>query len=516
MRNEEPSGGSTSPKSRRIASNSLLLFVRMMIIMVINLYAVRLLLRGLGHDDYGTFNAVAGVVLASSFLNVTLATSIQRFYSYALGEGRRGQLSAIFSASMNIIAVLCVVLLIGFETVGVWFVNAEMAVPPERIAAANWVFQFSTGTLLLGLLQLPFTAAIFAHEEMGLFALISLVECLLRLGVVLLIGAMPFDGLAFYGGGLWAVALIVFSCYAITARRRYAECRYQRVSEPGLYRQLLSFSGWTLYSSLAGIGVMQGTGILLYMFFGPLATAAFAIAQQVLHAFSALGNSVVVAFRPAMVKAYAEKSYAFLDRLFAASNKFILYLMLLVTIPLILELRTIFAWWLDEVSEETVVYTRLIMVYMVCLTLNSPVTTIVQSTGRLKYYSLCVDSLLLMQIPAMWIAFRLGAPSESCMVLLVATCLAAHVIRLVVLRRLYPRFRYATYLAAFVVPGAAVALCTALPCTALHHAMEPGLLRTAAVFAASAAAMLPSVYALGLSKDERRIAHDFIAARMRR
>lgn len=500
---------SNTSKSKRIASNSLMLFGRMMAITVINLYAVRLLLRALGQEDYGTFNGVAGVVLASTFITVTLATSIQRFYSYALGEGKSGQLKDIFSASMNIILVLSAVIFLVFETVGLWFVNSQMDIPPDRLVAANWVFQFSLGTLWLGLLQLPFTAAIFAHEEMGLFALISLAECLLRLFVVVLIGMSGIDGLIFYSGGLFVVAVLIFAFYALSASYRYAECRYRRLVERGLYKSLLSFSGWTLYSALAGAGLTQGITILLYIFYGPLATAAFAIASQVLHAFNALSNSVAMAFRPAMVKAYAERSYAFLNKMFAANNKFILYLLLMVAIPLILELRTVFGWWLGDVTDETVVFTRLIIIYMVCFSMHNPVTAIVQSTGQVKYYSLCVDTTLLMCLPATWVAFRLGASATASVVLLIVSCLLAHLARLVILHRLYPSFHFAPYLLEVILPGLLSALVTSAMAGFVHHTMVPGFGRLVAVFATAAVVMLLVIYVIGMSKDERSMVRRF-------
>lgn len=492
-------------KSRRIATNSVLLFVRMLAITVINLYAVRLLLRALGQEDYGTFNAVAGVVLASAFINTTLAICIQRFYSYTMGEGRHEKLSDIFSASMNIIVASSLLLFIIFETAGTWFVYNMMSIPPDRLDAAYMVFQFSIGALCLGLLQLPYTAAIFAHEEMGIFALVSLSECLLRLVVVLLITAVPYDGLVFYGAGLFAVSIIIFILYSVIARHRYSECRYHRHVSKDMYKSLLSFSGWTMYSALAAVGTTQGVTVLLYMFFGPVATAAYAISQQVLHAFQTLSNSVVVAFRPAMVKSYAEKNYDFLNKMFAANNKFILYLLLIVAIPLLLELRTIFGWWLGDVSEQTITFTRLIIIYMVCFCMHNPVTTIVQSTGEVKHYSLCVDSIMLLCVPLCWLVFHLGAPSWSGIVLLIAVCLMAHVVRLIILRRVYPEFRYTPYLCGFVVPALSVAACTSVASYFVSHALTPGLLRVVIVFAVSAVSLVLSVYAIGLSKEERQI-----------
>jgi len=497
-------------KSKRIATNSMLLFGRMLAITVINLYAVRLLLHNLGQEDYGTFNAVAGVVLASAFITSTLAISIQRFYSYALGERKKEQLSHIFSASINIIISISIVLLVLLETIGLWFVNTRLSIPPERIVAANWVFQFSLLSLWFSLLQLPFTAAIFAHEEMGAFALISLTECLLRLGVVFFIGVVSIDGLIFYGGSLFVVAVIIFFLYFFIVHHRYPEYKYHRKVQGGTYKSLLSFSGWTTYSALAAVGMTQGITILLYMFFGPVATAAYAISQQVHHAFQALSNSIVVAFRPAMVKAYAEKNYTFLSRMFTSSNKFILYMLLLLAIPLVLELRTIFDWWLSDVSEETIVFTRLIILYMVCFSMHNPVTTIVQSTGRVKTYCLCVDSVILASVPATWLAFHFGAPSDSCVVLMIIACLIAHLVRLLILHHLYPQFSFIPYLFGVVLPGGMSALATAIVTVIVHNAMPSGIARVVAVFAVATVVMLFAVCAIGLSKEERQMMRGFL------
>ena len=486
----------------------------MMAITAINLYAVRLLLRNLGQEDYGTFNAVAGVVLASSFITTTLAVSIQRFYSYTLGKGENNQLSTIFSASINIILVLSIALLFIFETIGLWFVNNELSIPPERLVAANWVFHFSLITLWFGLLQLPFTAAIFAQEEMGAFALISLTECMLRLGVIFFIGITAMDGLIFYSIGLSAVAVIIFLLYAFTVHHRYPEYKYCRKISKETYRSLLAFSGWSMYSSLAAVGLTQGITILLYMFFGPIATAAYAIAQQVFHAFTALSNSIVVAFRPAMVKSFAEKDYTSLNKMFSANNKFILYLLLMVAIPLMLELRTIFDWWLGNVSEEAIIYTRLTIIYMLCFSMHNPVTTIVHSTGQLKYYSLFVDSIVILCLPATWLAFHLGASSEISIILMIAMCIISHLVRLVILRRQYPSFSYAPYLSEIILRGLFVAVCTFFVVYLVHQALHPGIVRLVTVFASSCITMLLTVYFLGLSAKEQQTLCHFLMQRM--
>jgi O-antigen/teichoic acid export membrane protein len=269
-----------------------------------------------------------------------------------------------------------------------------------------------------------------------------------------------------------------------------------------------------MYSALAAVGMTQGITILLYMFFGPIATAAYAIAQQVFHAFTALSNSIVVAFRPAMVKSFAEKDYTSLNKMFIANNKFILYLLLMVAIPLILELRTIFDWWLGNVSEEAIIYTRLTIIYLLCFSMHNPVTTIVQSTGQLRHYSLYVDSILLLCLPATWLAFHLGASSEISIALMIVMCFAAHFVRLIILHNQYPSFRYGPYISEIILRGLFVAVCTFFVVYLVHQALHPGIVRLVTVFASSCITMLLTVYFLGLSAKEQQTLCHFLMQRM--
>lgn len=499
-----PQANNTST-SKRIASNSLLLFARMFAITIINLYAVRLLLNSLGQEDYGTFNAVAGVVMTSTFITSTLAICIQRFYSYAMGKGEEQSLNDIFSASMNIIFTISLLMLVVLESIGLWFINESLPIPQDRVVAANWVFQSSIGVILMGLLQLPYTGAIFAHEDMGYFALISLAECLFRLFIVLLINVVPVDGLVFYGIGLFVVAVIIFLFYASISRHRYIECRYHRKVEKNIYKSLLSFSGWTMYSAIAGVGITQGITLLFYSFFGPLATAAYAISLQVLHAFQALSNSIVVAFRPSMVKSYAEGDYTFLNKMFNANNKLILFLLAVVAIPLAVELRIILKWWLGSYTEYTVMFTRLIIMYMVLLSLHNPVTTIVQSTGRVKYYCLIVETVLLTCLPISWLLFKFGATAELSLVILILTSMSAHIVRLIILKHLYPVFSYWQYWRRFLQPGISILVLSSIIIYLAHTFIEADLPRVAVSFILSLLSVLSLAWLIGMSAEERRI-----------
>lgn len=491
-------------KSKRIAANTLLLFARMFAIMIINLYAVRIVLKGLGTEDYGTYNAVAGVVLASSFLTTTLAISIQRFYSYSIGEQNYSRLREIFSASLNIIIVLSIVALVLLESVGLWFLNNYLSVPIDRMVAANWVYQFSLFSFILSLFQLPYTAALFAHEDMGGYALISILECLLKLGVALLIGIFIVDSLVFYGVALFGVALVVFALYFFIARRRYKECHYQHVKEKGLYKSLSSFSGWTMYGALAGVATTYGNTIILNVFFGPITTAAYAISNQVSHAFQALSGSIVLPFRPSMVKSYAEKDFQYLNKLFVANNKLIVYLLLCIAIPIAIEMRTIFHWWLGDITEETIIFARLFLIYIICLAMHNPITTIMQADGRIKTYSLWTETTMMLCLPLSCVAFKLGAPSYYAIIILISVCFVAHAVRIICLHRYYPSFRLAPYVLSILVPSFCIGIAVSCALLYIHNIFSNPLLRLFFALVASVMLTVTLVYMFGINKMERQ------------
>lgn len=505
----------TLDRSKRIASNTLVLFLRMLAIMAINLYAVRVVLNALGEVDYGIFNAIAGVVLTSSFINTTLAVSFQRFYSYAIGKKQHKQLRQIFSSSANIVIVISLIVVFLFETIGLWFVVNHMMEPDgkfplERLQATLWIFQFALFSFIFTLLQLPYTAAIFAHEDMGIFALLSLVECVGRLVVAMLIGSVLSDRLIFYGAGLLGVSMSIFLLYALIGRYRYEECSYQRVTEKKIYRELLTFSGWAMYGTLAGVGIVQGTNILLALFFGPIAVASYAIANQIYNATNSLCNSIVVPFRPAMVKAYAEEHSHYLSLLFNSSNKFIVYLLLCVTLPLISEMRTVLDWWLTDVNNDMVVYSRLMLIIILILGMQYPITTIIQSTGNIKRYYLTVDTMTLCSIPLTVLFFHMGLPAYWAFISIIIVCTVAHVLRLYCLKRSLPAFSYWHYAKSIILPALFITLLSAAFAFVLHNSIIAIVPRFVTVVLATPALVLLLVYAVGLTSNEKHLLFSFI------
>lgn len=488
---------------KKIAKNTLLLFVRMFILMLINLYAVRLLLRALGEEDYGIFNVVAGVVTMLSCLSTVLALATQRFYSDADGRKDQKRLREIFSASMNLNFGLSLIILVVFETIGLWFMNTYLNIPNDRMFATQFVYQFAIFTFINSILQIPYMAAVIAHENMGIYTVVSTIECLLKLTVVSLLAFASVDGLIFYSAGLLLVSILVFLIYAITANRKYAECHYNKVKEKSLYKEFTSFSGWTLFGSVAGIGMIQGNTILLNLFFGPIINAAFAIALQINNAFTALCNSVVMALRPAMIRSYASNDREYLQQLFNTSNKFLFFILIAIGVPLISEMYDILNIWLGDFSEEMVLFSRMMIIYVIILAMHNPITTIMHASGKVKYYHLVSESVMMLCFPLSLVLFLLDMPSYIILVSMISVCTIAHVVRMFCLKHYHKDFSINRYILSFVIPSVVITILTCGLTYLVHESIGNPLPRFVVVFIFCPVLLSVLMYCLGLSSFEK-------------
>ena len=487
----------------KIAKNTFLLWGRMLVLTIINLYALRILINGLGDDDYGLYNAVAGVVTIFSSVCTVLSISTQRFYSYESGRKNDSRLNEIFSKSLNLNTVLSLAIIFLLETVGLWYVSTRMEVPVGRMEAVQWVYQFAIFSLVCMLLQIPFMAAVMAHEDMGIFTIITTAECLLKLVVIYLIGAGGIDRMVFYGGGLFAVVLLTFLSYALVANRKYVECRYHKQKDKSLYKELLLFSGWTFYGSVAGVALIQGNTLLLNRFFKPFINAAFAVAVQIQNAFIQLCNSVVLAIRPAMIRSYAANDYEGLNFLFSSCNKILFFIVSVIGIPLIIEMPSIMSVWLGSITPEKILFARLMVIYVMVMAMQNPITIIMQASGNIKLYHLLTDSILLLCLPVSWGLFRLGLPAFVMLVSMIAVCVLAHIARLFCLRNNYGYFSMKAYFLKFVIPFAMFALIAFSGSWIIREVTDNLFARLLLVVVVSVTLLVSLVYFFGVTSQEK-------------
>lgn len=492
-----------STNTIRIAKNTSLLYIRMMVVMIINLYAVRLVLNALGAEDYGINNVVSGLITMLVSLSSVISTATQRYYSYSIVENKLERLRNIFSTSINIFAYLSLIVFILGETVGLWFVNTQLVIPIERMYAVNWIYQFSIFSFILSFLQIPYSAAIMAHEDMGIFAGISTAESILKLICVFFIYLIPLDGLIIYGASLFIISLLVLTTYIIVGNYRYTECRYQKPTEKMLYKELLSFSGWSLFGSVAGVGMAQVNTILVNIFFGPLVNSARAISFQFSMALSSFSGSFLMAIRTPMIKSYAEESYLYLNKIFNLSNKFIFYCLLMICLPIFFEMNTVLVFWLKNSDPQTVLFSRLILVYALIMSLNNPISIIIQATGHVKEYHVAVETFTLLCVPATYALFKLGYPAYATYIVMIIAAIASHVVRLICLKKFYKQFSYSEYLMKFILPALIILIVSSLLIFLVHISIANLFLRVLSVCFFSVISVAFFTYLFGLTKIEK-------------
>ncbi|MDD3489072.1 MAG: oligosaccharide flippase family protein [Paludibacter sp.] len=505
-----------SSNSKRIAKNTTLLYIRMLVVMIINLYAVRLVLKALGVEDYGIYNVIAGVITMLYSVSSVLASATQRFYSYSIGENAFDRLKGIFSTSLHIYVVLSFVIILIGETVGLWFVNTQLVIPPDRIIAANWIYQFSIFSFIVTIMQVPYSAAIIAHEDMGVFSLISTSETILKLLSIFLIFIIPIDRLIIYGATLFIISIIVLIAYISISYKRYPECRYQKPTEKKLFIELLTFSGWSFFGSIAGVGMSQVNTIFVNLFFGPIVNTARAISFQFNSAITSFVGSFILAVRTPMIKSYADESYLYLNKIFSISNKFIYYFLLMICIPLVLEMNTVLNLWLTINDNQTVLFSRLMVIYTLIMALNNPIAIVIHATGHVKEYHLTVETIMLLCVPATYILFKLGYPAYSTYTVMIIAASVAHVVRLVCLKRYYKPFSYFEYLKSFIIPAFFITVATIFIAIFVHKNIIDSFIRISSVATVSIVCITVMAYLFGLSKTEKDVVNHIFANMMKK
>ena len=400
--------------NRRVARNTVSLYVRMILILGVTLYTSRIVLDVLGVDDYGIYNVVGGVVTMFAFLSNSMASSTQRYLTYGLGRNDPDRLRTVFSAALHIHLVLGLVLVALLETAGLWFLNEKLVIDPDRMHAARWVFHFSVLTFFVNVLQVPYNAVIIAHEKMGIYAYVSVAEVVAKLVLVFLLKSLPYDKLILYGFLMLLVQVGVRVFYQIWCRSRYAECRPVAVQDSHLYREMSGFAGWNVLGSLAWIMKDQGVNILLNLFFGTAVNAARGIAAQVSYSVNSFVNNFQIAFNPQITKNYACGQTKEMERLALRGLKFSFILLYFIALPLLLNVNLILDVWLKEVPDHASSFIVLIMCdALVCSLSGSPLMTSLAAIGRIRNYQVVVSILIMLTLPVSYLLFKAGTDPET-------------------------------------------------------------------------------------------------------
>lgn len=499
--------------NKRIAVNTIMLYIRMFIIMIISFFTTKEVLHLLGAEDYGIYNVVGGITLFLAFINNATTLATQRFLNYEIGRGESGSVSRVYSASINIHIVIALVICILGETVGLWFLNSYINIPPDKFVAANVVYQFSLLGTMINIIRSPFNAMIIAREKMSFFAYISIAEAVLKLSVVYSLLLFLNDRLEIYALlNCLSLALITLPYY-IYCRTKFSDCRYKYVWDRKLYVNMLSFSGWSLLGSVALIGVIQGSSIIINIFCGVLVNAAVGIAAQVNTAVYNFVANFQTAFNPKIVKLYAAGRVEEFKQFILRTSKYSFLLLWVISMPIMICCKELLALWLVDVPDHSLNFCLLTIIISLIDAIQGPLWVSVQAYGKIKSYQIIISLILLSSLPIAYVCLSVfKLPPEYVFVVRIVINIFLSVARVLYLRKFFG-LKIAAYVRKSCVPCLATVV-VSLPLPLLVYYNTTGYFQLIMTIMVSLAVSVASVYTLGFTKQERNYAISFIKSRM--
>ena len=502
-------------KGRRIAKNTMMLYVRMFVLMLVGLYTSRVVLNALGETDYGVYSVVGGVVAMFSMISGALNSAVSRFITFELGKNNPERLNRVYCTSVNIQLILALIIVLLAEPIGLWFIENKMTIDPARIPAATWVLHFSLLAFVINLMSVSQMASITAHEKMSAYAYIGILDGLLRLGVAFMIVSAPFDRLVYYAMLMAGVVLIVRLTYGIYCRIHFPECRYRFVFDRPLVKEMFAFAGWNFIGVTSGVLRDHGGNILVNLFAGPVVNAARGVAVQLNGAVQSFVTNFMTAVNPQITKSYAAGDYKYVFALIGKSSRMSFYLLSLMAIPIIFNADLLLQIWLKEVPEHTTLFVQLFLMFALSESLSLPLITAMLATGRIRNYQLVVGGIQLLNLPVSYIFLKMGAIPEITVVVAIALSHVCLFARLIMFSRAsgfsVPGFVREVYVNAMKVAVSAAAiplvmtfvLPEGLWWSVLHLGVS--LLWTAGV-----------IFFVGCGKDDRAFLLEFIGRRARK
>ncbi len=502
-------GSNTSTGNKRIARNTAFLYVRMVFVLLVSLYTTRVVLHVLGVVDYGINNVVAGFVSLFAFLNTSMTNGIQRFYNFKLGSEGPDSLKKVFNMALLIQGGLAVVIVALLETLGIWYLENEMVIPSDRMDAARWIFQFSVASLVMLVLQIPYSAAIMAHEKMDYYAFVSIFDSIAKLGIALIIPFIGKDKLITYGFLILLIAAANFVLYYGYARIKFKEIRIERGFDKDLLKSMVSFSGWNVFGTFAYMMKSQGLNLLLNAFFGPVVNAARGVSNQIMGAIQGFSANIVVSFRPQVVQSYAAGDRERVRKLFFSLSKISFILLYSISVPIVIDLSFILRLWLgSDIPEYTIPFTVLVLVNMVVSSLHTPLTQVVHAVGKMKVFQLTISIIICSILPISWVFLRFGAEPTTVYWVSFIVTIINQIVCVFVVRAIFP-FSIREYLSKVILPCFIFVLLSPLLPLIVHHFMQESLVRLLTVLFVSVVSSASIIYALLLDEREQTVVRSF-------
>lgn len=394
--------------NKRIAKNTIFLYIRMLFVMIITLYTTKVVLKVLGVVDYGIYNVVCGFVSLFAFLNTSLTTGTNRFYNYAIGKNDKQQETDVYNASLRIQIIILFCAIVISESIGLWYLYNKMVIPVDRLSTAFWIFQFSVISLCLLILQIPYSAAVIAHEKMNFYAVVSIIDAAMKLVFVVLLQYVQYDKLLFYGFLMLVTSATNFIFNWVYSMFKFENIRLDRRVNKEIFRGLFSFSLWSLLDPITVTCRGQGCNMVLNACFGPVVNAAYGISNQISGAIDGFTNNLSIAFRPQIIQSYSSGEYSRTKALFYSMSRINYMLHLMLIIPVAFSISYILDLWLGSYPSETRIFTICVMIMQTINCLHAPISTVMVATGKIKKIKIVSFIIICSVIPLSVLLFSFG------------------------------------------------------------------------------------------------------------
>lgn len=500
----------SATNNKRIAKNTLFLYGRMLLIMAVSLFTSRVVLNTLGVEDFGIYNVVGGVVTLFAFLNGALVTSTQRYLTYELGRNDLKQLRKVFTSSFFIHAFVSLSIVILAETVGLWFVYNKMVIPEGRFEAALWVYHLSIITMVIQVMSVPYNSVIIAYEKMGVFALVSILEASLKLLIVYLLLVLGGDKLVVYAVLMVTVQLLIYSIYFIYCKRQYVETELVKGIDRPLLVEMGKFAGWNIWGNLAATLYSTGLNILLNVFFGPIVNAARGIAVQVESAITQFSTNFLMAVNPQITKLYAQDGFEEMHSLLFRSSKFTCYLLLMISLPVIIETEVILSVWLSIVPDYAAQFIRMLLCIAIIDSMARPLMTAAAATGDVKKYQTVIGGILLGIVPISYVVLKLGGDPVSVYIVYLCVCLIAFFARLFIVSPMI-KLSIKKFVLAVLKPCLLVTVSSVILSLLVQRILPNGLFYSIIVCVICVIIVISISYMFGLTPNERTFVNKKVA-----
>lgn len=496
--------------NKLIVKNTLFLYFRMGVVLLITLYTSRVILRTLGVVDYGIFNVVAGFVTMFTFLNNAMSASIQRFFSFERGKNKGAGVRKVFTTAVYTQFLLAIILIVIIEAIGIWYINNKMVIPDERMEVARLVFHISVVSVFFVVMSVPFSGAVLAYEKMDFYAAVGIVDVFFKLVIALALPHVSYDKLASYAFLLLITTIISFMLSVIYVKRMLKDCYLERCFDKGLFKSMVGFSGWHAFSTAGTMMGNQGINMIINIFYGPVVNAARGISYQVNSAVMGFVRNITIAARPQMIQSYAEGNNNRSLKLMYGISKICFLLCYLMLLPICLEIDSVLGIWLghDSVPEYANVFTRWVLVTSLICTLDTPITTLVHATGTIRNYHVISTIVSLFALPIGYCALKYTDSPVSIFIVNFILIVLGQVIGLFLLKQVYP-FSIFEYVKCVIVPLLSVVVLSFIP-PSLFSFLEPGLVRFLLVLLTSVVSVVYFAYLVGLNKSEKGLVMSII------